>query len=82
MTDWARAACVGAGEEFFPKEKGEHYAEVARAVGPKYCTPCPIRSACLEEALQLWPLPNAGVWAGLTPPQLKKAYRKRKAHRT
>ena len=81
MTDWALAACAGRTLEFFPAAKGEHYAEVAKEVGVKYCKPCPIRTDCLEEALNIWPLPADGVWAGKTPAQLKKAWSERKAYR-
>lgn len=59
-TDLTGAACAGTDPElFFPDES--HEPAAARALDRDYCSDCPVRDACLQEALRtrVW-----GVWAG------------------
>lgn len=66
------AACAGTDpEQFFPDDSLEPVT--ARAVATTYCHACPVREACLQEALRTR---STGVWAGTTTRQ-RDALRRR-----
>ena len=68
------AACKGKTELMFPKEhKDISYIAQARQI----CAECPVKSDCLEYALQFPPADMHGVWAGLTSRQLAAEQRRR-----
>jgi WhiB family redox-sensing transcriptional regulator len=68
------AACRGKGHLMFPKEhKDITYIVEARAL----CADCPVKSQCLEYALEFPPADMHGVWAGLTSRQLAAEQRRR-----
>lgn len=67
---WAeRAACKGQTAAFFPDEKDR--AAIARAVA--ICKGCPVRHRCKEHVLRAGEV--EGVWAGMTPAELRLAVR-------
>lgn len=70
--DWyADAACRAAGTDlFFPVS--ESGAAAAKAI----CESCPVRDACLEQALSMRPAPD-GVWGGLTAMERHRLVRRR-----
>jgi len=76
MSDWhARAACSGLNpDDWFPtKGSGDH----ARA--KQICVGCPVREACLEDALERGE--KQGIWGGASPRrrrQLVLAYANRR----
>ncbi len=74
--DWFQlAACRGKTELMFPKQhKDITYIAQARTI----CRACPVRSKCLEYALEFPPADMHGVWAGLTSRQLAAEQRRRK----
>lgn len=74
--DWFKlAACKNKTELMFPKQhKDITYIAQARAI----CKACPVRSKCLEYALEFPPADMHGVWAGLTSRQLAAEQRRRK----
>ena len=74
--DWFElAACKGKTELMFPKQhKDITYIAQARAI----CKACPVRSQCLEYALEFPPADMHGVRAGLTSRQLAAEQRRRK----
>ena len=70
----ANASCKGKGHLMFPKEhKDITYIVEARAL----CAECPVKSPCLEYALEFPPADMHGVWAGLTSRQLAAEQRRR-----
>lgn len=73
--DWFKhAACKGKTELMFPKQhKDITYIPQARAI----CKSCPVRSHCLEYALEFPPADMHGVWAGMTSRQLAAEQRRR-----
>lgn len=69
------AACRGHSKKMFPQfHKDISYIPDARAL----CRGCPVKSPCLEYALEFPPSDMHGVWAGLTPRQLAAEQRKRR----
>ena len=57
------AACAGTDTEvFFPIEKA--VKDVDRAL--TFCTSCPVRDLCLQEALSMPPGLDYGIWGGTT----------------
>jgi WhiB family redox-sensing transcriptional regulator len=68
------ANCRGKTEKMFPREhKDITYIVEARAL----CSDCPVKSQCLEYALEFPPADMHGVWAGLTSRQLAAEQRRR-----
>jgi hypothetical protein len=55
------AACRGTTVDFFPDD--EDYTAPRRL-----CAGCPVVAECLAEELR-WPVPQPGMWAGLTQEQ-------------
>lgn len=69
-----RAACRGRTELMFPREhKDISYLPTARSI----CAECPVKSQCLEYALEFPALDMHGVWAGLTSRQLAAEQKRR-----
>jgi len=80
-TDWrARSACLEADPElFFPvgsSGPAVHQVDEAKQV----CNRCPVRSACLEWALDA--RQEHGVWGGLTEDERRSLRRRTMRHRT
>lgn len=75
LDNWRnQAACQGHTHDMFPKgHKDISYLAQARTI----CRTCPVRTPCLEYALQFPPADMHGVWAGLTSRQLLEEQRKR-----
>jgi WhiB family redox-sensing transcriptional regulator len=73
VNDWtAGAACRGRDPRvWFPRPHDRFAIEVARQV----CAGCPVRDACLADAMAA-PFEPAGIWAGLTE-QERRALRAR-----
>lgn len=73
--DWMDdAACKGKTDLFFPNgHKDITYIAGAR----KICRSCPVKSQCLDYALEFPHTDIHGVWAGLTPRQLGAEQKKR-----
>lgn len=68
------AACTGQTNAMFPKNyKDITYIPYARSL----CRTCPVKTECLEYALEFPAADMHGVWAGLTPRQLAAEQRKR-----
>jgi WhiB family redox-sensing transcriptional regulator len=68
------ANCKGRTYLMFPKEhKDITYIQQARAI----CEECPVKSKCLEYALEFPPADMHGVWAGMTSRQIAAEQRKR-----
>lgn len=59
MTWRSRAECRETPEHFFPDD------DFAVREAKKMCAQCPVRNACLEEALRF--REPYGIWGGLTP---------------
>jgi WhiB family redox-sensing transcriptional regulator len=78
----AAAACLNEDPElFFPLgSTGPSLDQIdeAKAV----CVGCPVRTACLEWALQAGPDAAHGVWGGLDEDERRSVRRRRAAHRT
>lgn len=74
-TNWRNeAACTGKTNHMFPKNyKDITYIPYAR----KLCRTCPVKTECLEYALEFPAADMHGVWAGLTPRQLAAEQRRR-----
>ena len=74
-TDWRNNAnCTGKTNQMFPKNyKDITYIPQAR----KLCRTCPVKTQCLEYALEFPAADMHGVWAGLTPRQLAAEQRRR-----
>jgi hypothetical protein len=69
-----RANCRDQTNAMFPKNyKDITYIPYARSL----CRTCPVKSECLEYALEFPAADMHGVWAGLTPRQLAAEQRKR-----
>lgn len=59
------------GEDFwFPTSPHPSTHKFAHAEAIRICNGCPIKLACLEDALLQTPLPPHGVWGGLAPGEL------------
>ena len=72
MTDWTLAACAEVGPElFFPSQGDDAYIPAAKAI----CDACPIRTDCLEWALDT--REDHGVWGGKTVKERQKLRRGR-----
>jgi len=68
------ANCKGRTYLMFPKEhKDITYIQQARAI----CEECPVKSKCLEYALEFPPADMHGVWAGMTSRQIAAEQRRR-----
>lgn len=68
------ANCRGKNHLMFPqKHKDIEYLPQARQI----CQNCPVKTPCLEEALQYPTIDMHGVWAGLTSRQLAAEQRRR-----
>ena len=68
------ANCKGRTYLMFPKEhKDITYIQQARAI----CEECPVKSKCLEYALEFPPADMHGVWAGMTSRQIAAEQRNR-----
>ena len=67
--EWTRAAkCAGMGDEFFGVEAEQKMVR-------RFCTDCPVRQECLNEALVNrieW-----GVWGGYTERERRRMLRQR-----
>ena len=62
MTWRNQAACLGADPDLFvPTGQGNVPREALT-----YCTRCPVRNDCLDDALARQPTHDAGVWGGTT----------------
>ena len=74
--DWfGHANCTGLTHLMFPKEhKDITYIAEARRI----CSDCPVKTQCLEYALEFPSADMHGVWAGLTSRQLAAEQRRRK----
>jgi len=74
-THWqTQANCRNKTHLMFPKRyKDITYIPQARAL----CRACPVRTDCLEYALEFPAADMHGVWAGLTPRQLAAEQRRR-----
>ena len=69
-----KSACSGKSELMFPQyHKDISYIPEARAL----CRSCPVKTPCLEYALEFPTSDMHGVWAGLTPRQLAAEQRRR-----
>lgn len=69
-----QANCKNKTHLMFPKNyKDITYIPAARAL----CRTCPVRTDCLEYALEFPAADMHGVWAGLTPRQLAAEQRRR-----
>jgi WhiB family redox-sensing transcriptional regulator len=69
-----QANCKGRQPDMFPKgHKDISYLATARAI----CRECPVKTECLEYALEFPPADMHGVWAGLTSRQLLDEQRRR-----
>lgn len=69
-----QANCTGKTNQMFPKNyKDITYIPAAR----KLCRTCPVKTQCLEYALEFPAADMHGVWAGLTPRQLAAEQRRR-----
>lgn len=64
-------------DEWFPVSITAEAArrEAARAIA--ICAACPVRSACLDLALQHWTIGQHGVWGGLVPAERAALRRQR-----
>lgn len=73
--DWRdEANCKGKTQFMFPKSyKDITYIPYARSL----CRACPVRSECLDYALEFPAADMHGVWAALTPRQLAAEQRRR-----
>lgn len=74
MSEWRkRAACLGQPvDRFFPEDPND-YRHVVRL-----CERCVVKSACLDEALEVPSnVDRFGVYGGLTPPQRRREREKR-----
>jgi len=81
LSDWrARSACLQADPElFFPiGSTGPAVRQVNEA--KRVCGSCPVRSACLEWALEA--RQDHGVWGGLTEDERRSLRRRSARHRT
>lgn len=69
--DWRlRAACRDAPpEQFFPQNRPSQ-----EQISP--CLACPVREDCLEFVLAS-PWEPQGIWAGMTTPEVQRAWRQR-----
>ena len=69
-----QAACRGQTHLMFPQHhKDISYITQARTI----CNTCPVKTQCLEHALQYPAADMHGVWAGLTSRQLAAEQRRR-----
>lgn len=73
--NWTQHAnCKNKTHQMFPKQyKDITYIPAARAL----CRTCPVKTQCLEYALEFPAADMHGVWAGLTPRQLAAEQRRR-----
>jgi WhiB family redox-sensing transcriptional regulator len=69
-----RAACRGQTHHMFPK----HHKDITYITGARQiCSNCPVKTQCLEHALEYPPADMHGVWAGMTSRQLAAEQKRR-----
>jgi WhiB family redox-sensing transcriptional regulator len=62
-----QANCKGKTQMMFPK----HHKDITYIIDARrICSDCPVKTPCLEYALEFHPIDMHGVWAGLTSRQL------------
>ena len=67
--EWTRSAkCAGMGDEFFGEEAEQKMVR-------RFCTDCPVRQECLNEALVNGI--ELGVWGGYTERERRRILRQR-----